>query len=68
MKITGVKKTKKVFKAKKIITKSDARTLSPLTMFWENQMKKERESDNWIVLLFGVFLGFVIGIISHLGR
>lgn len=38
-------------------------------MDWEKaQELKAMTKDNWFVLLFGVFLGFVLGVISHLGR
>lgn len=38
-------------------------------MDWEKaQELKSMAKDNWFVLLFGVFLGFVLGVISHLGR
>lgn len=37
-------------------------------MDWEKtQELKSMVKDNWFVLLFGVFLGFVLGVISNLG-
>lgn len=57
---TKVKTVEKLFQAKKEVTKSDAKKLSPLTKYWAKRLSR----DNWFVLLFGVFLGFVLGVIA----
>lgn len=64
----SIKKTKRVLGAKKEVTKKDAKKVKPLLKYWSKRLKKARYSDNWFVLGFGVFLGFVLGVISHLGR
>lgn len=56
-------KAKKVFSAKKEISKSDAKKLRPLKKFWSKKLKEARESDNWFILFIGAFLGFVLGLI-----
>lgn len=57
-------KTKKVLGAKKVVTKKDAVKVAPLVEYWEARLLKERDSDNWYILAFGAFIGFVLGIIA----
>ena len=52
-----------VFKSKKV-TKADAKKLAPLTKYWNNRLFQ----DNWYVLSFGVFIGFILGLMSNIGR
>lgn len=62
----SVKKTAKVLGAKKEVTKKDARQVKPLVKYWEKRLKDARDSDNTFILLFGAFLGFILGIIASL--
>lgn len=57
-----VKKTKKVLGAKVEVTKKDAKQVKPLVRYWADRLKDARDSDNWQVLTFGAFLGFVLGL------
>lgn len=50
---------KELFNAKKKVTKKDAKKLKPLTRYWAKRLSR----DNWFVLSFGAFLGFVLGVI-----
>ncbi len=61
-------KMKKVFSAKKEVTKSDAKKLKNLLKWRLNEDMKIRFSDNWYVLSFGVFIGFILGLMSNIGR
>lgn len=58
----SIKKTKRVLGAKVEVTKSDAKKVSPLTKYWAGRLKAARDSDNWFILSFGVFLGFCLGL------
>ncbi len=63
-------KTSKVLQSKKV-SESERKYAAQTKniMDWEKtQELKAMTKDNWFVLLFGVFLGFVLGVISHLGR
>lgn len=56
-----------VFKSKKV-TKADAKKLKNLLKWRLNEDMKIRFSDNWYVLSFGVFIGFILGLMSNIGR
>lgn len=58
----SIKKTKLVFGAKVPVTKKDAKKLAPLTRYWRRRFFW----DNWFILAFGAFLGFILGKISSL--
>ena len=41
------------------ISKADRKKLQPLTRYWERKI----ERDNWVILIFGAVLGFLLGLI-----
>lgn len=58
MKKKLVREAKAILGGKKEITKSDAKKLAPLTRYW----KQRFIWDNWYILSFGAFIGFVLGL------
>lgn len=59
----SIKKTKRVFAAKKEVTKSDAKYLKNLLSWRLEENKRIRWSDNWFIFSFGVLFGILLGMI-----